>query len=84
MSQRERQRLGRLEGGRETAEQEGGGRGRSEEAAFLGNEEVAGALQSSRGRGRRAEAGSQRLHPPITLGSHPPPSFLSPPASSPN
>lgn len=58
MRQRERQRRGRLEGGRETAEQEGGGRGRWEEAAFFGNEELAGACSP-----REAVGAGRRLDP---------------------
>lgn len=39
-------------------------------------------LQSSRGGGLKVAAGFQRLHPPVALGSHPPPSSILLPSTS--
>lgn len=74
----EQDRKGRLEGGRETASQEGAGEGAEKKPPSW----VMRSLQSSRGGGRRVEAGSRRLRPPVALGSHlPPRSLLLPPTS---
>lgn len=79
----EQDRRGRLQGGRETALQE-----RAEEGAekklplAMRSRWSLRSLQSLRGGGLKVEAIFQRLHPPVTLGSHPPPSsILLPPTS---